>query len=199
MADETLTPAPAVAPVAAPPVIPIIEPAVPPTPEEVAAKKEADEAAKEQKAAEDKAAKEKKEADDKKKADLAKAKSAHIVPFVGGVPKNGIHAAVGNDGVKIVREGPLTIALITTCNPGQSAGCIARLPEKSELGDMVEVYTVPEEGSAWSQGAGVFPPKGESINSLPVSTGDNTGTGVSVDAGDGKAFRKVSPTNWQVS
>lgn len=181
MADETLMPTLDAATLSPPKL----------TTEETAAAKEAKEAS-------DRAAAEIKKAEDVKKAAIAKAKSAHVVAFVGGVPKAGIHAAVGNDGVKISREGSLTIGLITTTNPGLSAGCIARLPDKSEIGDVVEVYVIPEEGSAWAQGAGIFPPKGESIGGLPISTGDNIGTGVSVQAEYGKSFRKVSPTNWQV-
>jgi hypothetical protein len=149
------------------------------------------------KIAEAQAAKEKSAAETEK----SKQKSAHIVTVTGGVSKLGIANSCGNDGVPIPRDGPLTIALVKTSNPtpglhpGTEANCVARLPDKSEIGDLVEVYCVPgQNGPA----AFVHPPTKEAIGLLPVSTGDNPGTGIGVAPGSGTAFRKTSATLWQV-
>ncbi len=176
------------------------------TPEEIEAKKVADAQAAEQKAAVEAA---KKEADaqiakEKAAADALKAKqkSAHIVTVVAGKPKNGMAASTGNDGTPIPRDGALTIALIATANPsgggthpGTDIACVARLPDKSEIGDVVEAYCLPGDTGT---SAFVHPPKGESIGNLPVSTGDNVGTCVEVPATAGRLFRKTSAAAWQV-
>lgn len=147
--------------------------------------------------AEDHAAKEKASAN----STTSKVKAAHIVSITGGKPTKGIANSVGDDGVAIPRDGTLTIALVTTLSPlpthhpGEDINCVARLPDKSEIGDLVEVYCVPGlNGSS----AIVHPPKRESIGILPVSTGDNGGTGVEVPADNGRRFRKISATAWQV-
>lgn len=171
------------------------------TPEQIAEKAIADEAAKE--AAEAKALADEQAAKDKAEADALAAaqKAAHIVSVVAGKPSKGIAEAVGNDGTPIPRDGPLTIALVTTLNPqgmgtnpGTDINCVARLPAGSEIGDTVAVFCTPAPG-----GTSVFlhPPKGESIGPLPVSTGDNVGTGVEVSAVAGRSFHKVSATSWQ--
>lgn len=132
----------------------------------------------------------------------AKQKSAHIVTIVGGKPKNGIANSTSDDGVPIPRDGVLTIALIETRNPGTGTHpgtdieCVARLPDKSEIGDVVEAYCVP---GLTGTSAYVHPPKGESIGILPVSTGDNVGTCIEVPATGGRRFRKTSVANWQVT
>lgn len=132
----------------------------------------------------------------------AKQKSAHIVSIVGGKPKNGIANSTGNDGVPILRDGELTIALIGTSNPGTGThpgtdiNCVARLPDDAEIGDVVEAYCVP---GLTGTSAIVHPPEGESIGILPVSTGDNVGTGIEVPATGGRRFRKTSVANWQVT
>lgn len=131
----------------------------------------------------------------------AKVKAAHIVAITGGKPCKGMANSTGNDGVAIPRDGVLTIALITTTSPrathhpGEDVSCVARLPDKAEIGDVVEVYCVPgvNGGSAF-----VHPPKRESIGVLPVSTGDNVGTGVEVPPDTGRHFRKISAAAWQV-
>lgn len=134
-------------------------------------------------------------------AQKSKQKSSHIVTIMGGKPANGIAYSTGNDGAVIPREGALTIALVETLNPtggthpGTDANCVARLPEKSEIGDMVEVHCMPGTNG---NSAIVHPNKKESIGTLPVSTGDNAGTGVEVPASAGRSFRKVSATAWQV-
>ncbi len=177
------------------------------TAEEIEAKKVADAQAAEQakmdaaikKLADEKAAKEKAEADALK----AKQKAAHIVTIVASKPKNGMALSTGNDGVPIPRDGVLTIALIGTSNPsgaghhpGTDINCIARLPDKSEIGDLVEAYAIPGDTGT---SAFVHPPKGESIGILPVSTGDNVGTCVEVTATAGRLFRKTSAAAWQVT
>jgi hypothetical protein len=185
---------------------PVIEPAPVLTPEEIEANKAADAqaaetaalAAKVKKAHDEQVAKDKAAAD----AIKAKQKSAHIVTVVAGKPKNGIALSTGNDGTPIPRDGVLTIALISTANPsgaghhpGTDIACIARLPDKSEIGDVVEAYCIPgDTGSS----AFVHPPKGESIGILPVSTGNNVGTCVEVPATAGRSFRKTSAAAWQV-
>ena len=143
-------------------------------------------------------------AKDKAEADALKAKqkTGHILRVVGAKPPKGISNSTSNAGTPIPRAGPLTIVLISTTNPsgtgshpGTDIGCIATLPDKSEIGDLVEAYAVPGEhgGSAF-----VHPPKGESIGVLPVSTGDNIGTGVEVPVFAGRLFRKISAAAWQV-
>ncbi len=158
------------------------------------------------KAAEDQATKDKAAA--KAAEAKAKAKAAHIVSIEGGKPAKGMANSTGNDGVVIPRDGVviprdgvLTIALIGTSSPtpglhpGNDANCVARLPDKSEVGDLVEAYCIPglNGGSAY-----VHPPKWESIGNLPVSTGDNGGTGVEVPPDKGRRFRKISAAAWQV-
>ncbi len=151
-----------------------------------------------QKEADAQAAKEKAAADALK----AKQKAAHIVTVTGGKPKLGIANSTGNDGTPIPRDGVLTIALIATHNPGTGnhpgldIDCVARLPEKSEIGDVVEAYCVP---GTTGTSAYVHPPKGESIGVLPVSTGDNVGTCVEVPATAGRLFRKTAAAAWQVT
>jgi hypothetical protein len=137
------------------------------------------------KTADEQAAKDKAAADER----ASKQKAAHIVLVVGGKPDKSITAAVGNDCVPIPRGGPFTVALIL------DTPCAVRLPDKSEIGDVVEAYCDPSDhGSA----AFVFPPKDESIASLAVSTGENVGTCVQVLPHAGRLFRKTSATNWQV-
>jgi hypothetical protein len=132
----------------------------------------------------------------------AKQKAAHIVTVTPGKPKNGMAFSTGNDGTPIPRDGPLTIALIETKNPGVGShpgadiDCVARLPDKSEIGDLVEVYCVP---GLTGPSALIHPPKGESIGPLPVSTGDNVGTCVEVPASAGRLFRKTSASAWHVT
>ena len=155
-------------------------------------------------AAEAEAAEKQKEADTAKaKADdeLAAQKAAHVVLIVGGKSPLGSANSTGNDGVEIKSDGPLTVVLVKTLNPsgvnhpGTDTSCVARLPGESKIGDVVEVYCVPDENGS---SAFVHPPKDESIGTLPVSTGDNTGTCVEVPAATGRSFRKVSTTAWQV-
>lgn len=137
-------------------------------------------------------------AEDKERTDAAaKAKAAHLFPYIGGIAANTMHpfGPTGNDGVPIVRDGVLTIALVTTINPGMSPNCVATLPKNSEIGDVVEVYTISVDSGP---GAALMPAVGNSIGNLPVSTGDNFGTGVEVKPDSGKQFRKVSATNWQM-
>jgi hypothetical protein len=154
-------------------------------------------AAQAKQAIDEQAAKDKAAAD----AEKAKQKAAHIVTIIGGKPAKGIANTTGNDGVPIPRDGAFTIALIGTTSPapthhpGMDINCVARLPEKAEIGDLVEAYCVPGLNGT---SAFVHPPKKESIGVLPVSTGDNFGTGVEVPADSGRAFRKVSATAWQV-
>lgn len=184
----------------------LVDPAPVLTAEEIEAKKVADAAAADaakaaaevQKALDAQAAKDKAAADALK----AKQKAAHIVTIMAGKPKGGIALSTGNDGVPIPRDGPLTIVLIGTANPshggvhpGLDISCIARLPDKSEIGDEVEAYCVPGDTGT---SAFVHPPKGESIGTLPVSTGDNSGTSVEVPATAGRVFRKTSASAWQV-
>ncbi len=191
-----VTPAPVLPPLfpASPPaaaeVPPVVEPPPPPPPPPVVQteeEKEAEAAAAKKQAAKD--------------AEKAKQKSSHMVSIVGGKPAKGIAASTGNDGVVIPRDGVLTLALVETLNPsavhypGLDANCVARLPDGSEIGDLVEVYCMP--GST-GPSAFIHPPVDESIGILPVSTGDNVGTGVEVPSTAGRSFRKVSAANWQV-
>lgn len=161
--------------------------------EEAAAK----EAAEAKRIADEQAAKEKAAADEQ----ASKQKAAHVVLIKGGKPAKGIANSVGDDGTPIPRDGVFTIALVSTENPGTGnhpgtdVSCVARLPDKSEIGDVVEVYCVPGPNGT---SALVHPPKKESIAHLPVSTGDNVGTCVEVSALAGRLFRKISATAWQV-
>jgi hypothetical protein len=131
----------------------------------------------------------------------AKQRASHIVLVVGGKSALGAASSTGNDGVVIPREGPLTVALVKTLNPsgvyhpGVDIECVARLPDKSQVGDVVEVYCMPDENGS---SAFIHPPVNESIGPLPVSTGDNVGTCVQVHPYFGRSFRKVSNAAWQV-
>jgi len=212
VAPAPVNPLPATAPASQagpmlPPIIPVPGPTVPPTDpavppaEPVVVLSEAEQIAAAQaaalkadqdaaiaaakKAADEAAAKDKAAADEQ----ASKQKAAHIVLVVGGRPDKSITAAIGNDCVAIPRDGAFTAALIL------DTPCAVRLPDKSEIGDVVEVYCAPSDhGSA----AFVFPNKDESIASLAVSTGENVGTCVQVLPHAGRLFRKTSATNWQV-
>jgi len=93
----------------------------------------------------------------------------------------------GSDGASIPTVSGHTIVLLS-CNIGPISNNIyAVLPSGTEIGDLLEVYSVDI-----SQGIPlIVPASGETINSGHTDQ-------ISMNSGRGALFRKTSSTNWQV-
>lgn len=99
--------------------------------------------------------------------------------------------AVGNDGTEIPAIAGIVVVLAQASHPS-TWQTVLRLSGDFEVGDVVEVYTLP--GSVGT--LMVFPPSGSSIGNLAASVGTNTGVGVGINASSGAVFRKISSTSW---
>lgn len=116
-----------------------------------------------------------------------------IIPLDGGLVPGGTTAAgVGNDGTVIPQLAQTTIAIVLTSITGDGWKTIITLSEDAQIGDVVEVYLAP--GSTTS--GAIFPPVGQAIDNMSVSTGTNTGVSSAVDDSTGRRFRKISATLW---
>lgn len=96
---------------------------------------------------------------------------------------------IGDTATEIPRVSQTTIALVTAA----SDAFTVRLPTDAEVGDVVEVYYIPDSTSP-GPAVVVFPPTGEQIAAKAVSTGTNNAA--SVSAGFGSIFRKVTSAVW---
>ena len=102
-------------------------------------------------------------------------------------------SAIGNNGTPIPSVAQETVVTVATSFSSGAWNTVVLLPSAAEIGDVVEVYTIPDVSFAQ---AVVFPNVGESIAALPASTGTNDAAGIGTGTTSGIRLRKVSSTLW---
>lgn len=92
---------------------------------------------------------------------------------------------IGGSTTNIIRKSSKMIILLETDSPSTNNAC--NLPDNSEVGDIIELYTVFNADHGGAEGAYVYLTSGEVfINQNEISKG----------VGHGTIFRKVTDTQW---